>query len=69
MLKYLEETLKKVVLHSVATALAKRVFPVPRFNKNNRCQCYKNTTVNYHGNFNPTFSRVKMMQYITAILG
>lgn len=24
-----EETLKKVVLHSVATALAKRVFPVP----------------------------------------
>jgi hypothetical protein len=30
-------------------------------------QCYKNTTVNYRGNFNPTFSWVKMMQYITAI--
>jgi hypothetical protein len=30
-------------------------------------QCYKNTRVNY--NLNPTFSRVKMMQYITAILG
>jgi hypothetical protein len=25
-----------------------------------RGQCYKNTRVNYHGNFNPTFSRVKM---------
>jgi hypothetical protein len=25
--------------------------------------------VNYRGNFNPTFSRVEMMQYITAILG
>jgi hypothetical protein len=24
------------------------------------CQCYKNTTVNYSGIFNPTFSRVKM---------
>jgi hypothetical protein len=23
-------------------------------------QCYKNTMVNYRGNFNPTFSRVKM---------
>jgi hypothetical protein len=34
-----------------------------------RGQCYKNTMVNYHGNFKPTFSRVKMMQYITAILG
>jgi hypothetical protein len=22
--------------------------------------CYKNTAVNYHGNFNPTFSRVKI---------
>ncbi len=28
----------------------------------------KNTMVNYHSNFNPTFSMVKMMQYITAIL-
>jgi hypothetical protein len=25
-----------------------------------RGQCYKNTTVNYRGNYNPTFSRVKM---------
>jgi hypothetical protein len=38
------------------------------------CFNYKNVgeigpTVNYHCNFNPTFSRVKMMQYITAILG
>ena len=39
-------------------------------------QCYKNTTVNYLGNFNPTFSRVKMtfkndlgLKNITAILG
>ncbi len=31
-------------------------------------QCYKNTVVNYCGNFNPTFSWVKMMQFITAIL-
>jgi hypothetical protein len=30
---------------------------------------YKNTMVNYRRNFNPTFSTVKMMQYITAILG
>jgi hypothetical protein len=36
----------------------------------------KNTTVNYRGNFNPTFSRVKMtlkndlgLKNITAILG
>ncbi len=41
-----------------------------------RGQCYKNTTVNYCGNFNPTFSRVKMtlkndlgFENITAILG
>ncbi len=41
-----------------------------------RVQCYKNTTVNYCGNFNPTFSRVKMtlkndlgLKNIAAILG
>jgi hypothetical protein len=34
-----------------------------------RGQYYKNTMVNYCGNFNPTFSRFKMMQYISAILG
>ncbi len=41
-----------------------------------RGQCYKNTTVNYRSNFNPTFSRVKMtlkndlgLKNITAILG
>jgi hypothetical protein len=34
-----------------------------------RDQCYKSTAINYHSNFNPTFSRVKMMQYNTAILG
>jgi hypothetical protein len=34
-----------------------------------RGQCYKNTVVNYRGNFKPTFSRVKMMQYITTIPG
>jgi hypothetical protein len=34
-----------------------------------RGQCHKNTMVNYLANFNPTFSRVKMMQYTTAILG
>jgi hypothetical protein len=41
-----------------------------------RGQCYKNTTVNYSGIFNPTFSRVKMtlkndfrLKNITAILG
>ncbi len=40
-----------------------------------RGQCYKNTTVNYCGNFNPTFNRVKMtfkndlgLKNITAIL-
>ncbi len=39
-------------------------------------QFYKNTTVNYRSNFNPTFSRVKMtlkndlgLKNITAILG
>jgi hypothetical protein len=39
-------------------------------------QCYKNNTVNYCGNFNPTFSRVKMtlkndlgLKNITTILG
>ncbi len=31
-------------------------------------QCYKNTAVNYRSNFNPTFSRVKMMQFVTVIL-
>ncbi len=36
---------------------------------NTRGQCYENTTVNYHDNFNSTFSRVKMMQYTNAILG
>jgi hypothetical protein len=25
-------------------------------------QCYKNTAVIYHGNFNPTFSRGKILQ-------
>jgi hypothetical protein len=41
-----------------------------------RGQCYKNTTVNYRSNFNPTFSRVKItfknalgLKNITAILG
>jgi hypothetical protein len=41
-----------------------------------RGQCYKNTTVNYCGNFNPSFSRVKMtlkndlgLKNITAIIG
>jgi len=28
-----------------------------------------NTAVHYSHNFNPTFSMVKMTQYITAILG
>ncbi len=32
-------------------------------------QCYKNTVVNYRSNFNPTFSRVKMKQFVTVILG
>jgi len=32
-------------------------------------QCYKNTIVNYGGNFNPTFSRVKTPRYIVATLG
>jgi hypothetical protein len=32
-------------------------------------QCYKNIVVNYRGNFNPNFSTVKMMQFITTILG
>jgi hypothetical protein len=27
-------------------------------------KCYKNTVVNYRSNFNPTFSRVKMMQLL-----
>jgi hypothetical protein len=37
--------------------------------RKSRGQCYKNTMVNYRSYFNPTFSRVKMMQYITVILG
>jgi hypothetical protein len=32
-------------------------------------KCYKNTALNYHSNFDPTFSRVKRVQNITAILG
>jgi hypothetical protein len=39
-------------------------------------QCYENIMVNYRGNFNPTFSRVKMtlnndlgLKNIAAILG
>jgi hypothetical protein len=41
-----------------------------------RDQCYKNTMINYRGNFKPTFSRVKMtlkndlgLKNIIAILG
>ncbi len=30
-----------------------------------RGQCYKNTTVNYRNNFNPTFSTVKMTLKMT----
>jgi hypothetical protein len=34
-----------------------------------RGQCYKNTAVIYHGNFNPIFSRVKfngkLLQYLS----
>jgi len=33
------------------------------FGELTRGRCYKNTMVNYLNNFNPTFSRVKMMQY------
>jgi hypothetical protein len=29
----------------------------------------KHYSHNYHGNFNPTFSRVKILWYFTAILG
>jgi hypothetical protein len=45
-------------------------------NLGTRGKCYKNTTVNYRGNFNPTFSRVNMtlksyigFKNIIAILG
>jgi hypothetical protein len=45
----------------------------PNFNNNLASRAganvIKNTTVNYNGYFNPTFSRVKMMHYITVILG
>jgi hypothetical protein len=30
---------------------------------------YKNTAVNYCGNFNPTFSRIKIPRYIITTLG
>jgi hypothetical protein len=32
-------------------------------------QCFKITVLNYCGNFNPTFSSVKMILFITIILG
>jgi hypothetical protein len=32
-----------------------------------RAQCYKNAMLIYCGNLNPTFSRVKIRQYFTAI--
>ncbi len=52
------------------------MFKLPRqftavlfYNIGPRGQSYKNSMANYHSNFNPTFCRVKMVQYIAAILG
>ena len=68
--KELFTTVTSFIVETLGWAFTNVVtFIIPFALKEIRGQCYEITAVNYRSNFNPTFSRVKMMQYVTAILG